>query len=430
MLRFLALIGLLGALQPLAAAEPDARWPDFGVEAGVSGATIQSGSSEYFQGFEAPCFGPPYSPAAGDDWIRFFSEVVRVPSGSGGIASRSGLNHAELRPPLPGAPAATTGAFTRLGGYASTFDGGFVVEVDVYLDLADPQVLSGVNADYGFDVASAVNTQSGGHRRDFIFHTASNTAGQILVGSSNNSNFAVRGNLASGPHFAVASSGWYTFQWTYRDAGNGTLAVDTNLLSSGGATLWTQTLNNPADVIATEIGGNRYLWFLFHETDRLAIDNSRINSGIVSAAYASNPAAGSTINAGSANVGSAAAGASLQILSQGTLRLEICSCAISGAAASDFSITGCPALIEPGSSQSFAIGCTPTAAGVRSATLSVVTNDSAGGSTFTYPLSCTGSAVAPLPPPPQFVPTQSPGAGWLLAALVALLGAVVVRRSR
>lgn len=429
MLRF-ALIGLLVVMHPLAAAEPDSRWPDFGLERGDSGAVVQSGSSEYFQGFEAPCFGAPYSPAAGDDWIRFYSEVVRVPSGSGGIASRSGLNHAELRPPLPGAPASNTGAFTRLGGYASTFDGGFVVEIDIYLDLSDPQVQSGVNADYGFDVASAVNNQAGGHRRDFVFHTASNTAGQILVGSSNTTNFAVRGDLASGPHFVVASSGWYTFQWTYRDAGDGTLAVDTNLLSSAGATLWTRTLNNPADVIATQIGGNRYLWFTFLESDRVAIDNSRINSGIVSATYASNPLPGTTINAGTASVGSPAAGANLQILSQGTLRLEICSCSISGAAASDFSISGCPALIEPGSSQNFAIGCTPSAAGARSASLSVVTNDSAGGTTFTYALTCTGSFVAPPPPPPQFIPTQSAAAAVMLAALLALLGVVAMRRTQ
>jgi len=420
------MVALLLCIAPAAfAAEPDGRWPDFGVQTDL----VRSGNSLYFQGFESPCFGPPYSPSPDEDWIRFYSDVARVGSGSGGITSRNGLFHAELRPPLPDAPATTRGAFTRLGGYASSFDGGFIVEVDVYLDLTDPQVLSGVNADYGFDVASAVNTQAGGHRRDFIFHAASNTAGQILIGSSNTTNFAPRGDLAGGPHQVITTSGWYGFQWVYRDAGDGTLAVDTNLLDAGGSVIWTRTLNNITDVIATQIGGNRYLWFLFHETDRLPIDNSRINTGVLEADYASTPAPGGTIDLGTAAVGSPAAGANLLVQSQGTLRLEICSCSFSGPAAADFSIAGCPTLIEPGNSQSFALGCTPSASGERNATLSVLTNDSAGGGTFNYAVVCdTPAVLPPLPPPPQNIPARGPVTLGLLTLLLATLGTLALRR--
>ncbi len=410
---FTCLLVLLSARA--VAVEPDARWPDFGVVA-ADGAQ-KSGDSLYFQGFESPCFGPPYNPAPDADWIRFFSEVQRVPSGSGGIASRSGFAHAELRPPLPGAPGSGSGAFTRLGGYSSQFAGGFVVEVEVHLDLADPRVVSGINADYGFDVAAAVNTQAGGHRRDFIFHVASNSAGQLLVGSSNTSNFAVRADLANGPHHLVTATGWYTFRWVFRDAGDGTLAVDTQLLDGGGL-LWTRALNNPADVIATQIGGNRYLWFLFLQTERLAIDNSRINSGIREAELDSSPLPGATLNAGSATPGSHAPGTSLQVGSVGSLGLELCSCSISGPSAGDFSVSGCPAVVASGANLTLGIGCTPAAAGTRTATLTLVTNDSVNGSTYTYPLVCSGV----VPPAPINIPSTGSGALVALAVLGLLLG--------
>ncbi|MEQ8837456.1 MAG: PEP-CTERM sorting domain-containing protein [Lacipirellulaceae bacterium] len=39
------------------------------------------------------------------------------------------------------------------------------------------------------------------------------------------------------------------------------MAVDLNLRDSGGALLFTETRNDGSDVIATEVGGNRYGWF-------------------------------------------------------------------------------------------------------------------------------------------------------------------------
>lgn len=365
----------------------DQRWPDFNV---VSTDRGSAGTASYFQGFESPCFGPPYQPGTGElDWVRYYSEVSRVPTGTGGIASRNGFNHAQITPPLPGAPGSNTGAYTRLGGYRNTFGGGFTVELDVYLDLADPRVLSGVNASYGWDASAAVNSQTGSHRRDFIFHAASNTSGQILIGSGTISNFAPRPNLAAGPHYAVTASGWYTLQWVYRDAGNGTLAVDTNLRSGAGTLLWTRTLNDPSDVIATQIGGNRYLWFVFVASDRVAVENVRMNSAVREALHASVPAPGSVVNAGTAYVGSSSQGV-LSVQNEGSLRLDLCSCAISGPAASEFSVQTCPNSVEPGASLGLTVSCTPTLPGARSATLTLVTNDSTRGTNFSYPLTCFG----------------------------------------
>lgn len=151
----------------------DARWPDYGVVVADRG---NAGIATYFQGFESPCFNPPYAPAPGElDWIRFYSEMTRVATGTGGIVSPGGRNHVEVRPPLAGAPFADSGAFTRLGGYRNAFGGGFTTAVDVYFDLTDPRVVSRINADYGWDATAGVNDQMGNFRRDFVFNTASNT---------------------------------------------------------------------------------------------------------------------------------------------------------------------------------------------------------------------------------------------------------------
>jgi hypothetical protein len=403
----------------------DERWPDYGVIASDRGS---AGSASYFQGFESPCFGPPYQPGAGElDWVRYYSEVVRVATGTSGIASRNGFFHSEMRPPLPTAPGANTGAYTRLGGYRTSFGGGFTVELDVYFDLTDPRVQSGINADYGWDSTAAVNNQAGAHRRDFIFHAASNTSGQILIGASNTSAFAPIPNLASGPHYVVAASGWYTLQWVFRDAGNGTLAVDTNLRASGGNLLWSRTLNDASDVIATQIGGNRYLWFVFMQSGRMAMENVRLNSSVREALLASTPAAGALVDTGSADIGSAVS-APLDVANQGTLRLELCNCAISGPDAADFNVGVCPNLIEPGSNLALNIGCTPSAAGTRSATLTLVTNDSTRGTSFSYPLRCTG--IDPNAVMPGVAVPSGDTYTWMLLGLLLLGGAGLFLRTR
>ena len=422
MLRLLALLMICG--MATVAQAYDQRWPDYGVSQVERGS---SGGTSYFQGFESPCFGPPYQPGAGEiDWVRYYSEVVRVPSGSSSIPSRNGFNHAELVPPLPTAPGTNTGAYTRLGGYRSNFGGGYTVELDVYFDLGDPRVLSGINADYGWDATSAINDQSGEHRRDFIFHAASNTSGQILVGTSNTSSFAPVTNLAAGPHATISSTDWYTLQWVFRDAGDGTLAVDMNLLDGSGVTAFSQTLNDPSDVIASVIGGNRYLWFVFVQSPRIAVDNVRLNSAVREALFASMPTPGAALNAGSAVLGASAPGVALEVQNQGSLRLEICSCAITGPDAADFSVATCPTLVAPDTNQLLNISCMPSAARLRSANLTLVTNDSRRGTDFNYPLLCTGidpNAVnlgVPVPGPQR-------GALWLLLAAMLLAGILAIR---
>jgi hypothetical protein len=106
-------------------------------------------ATHYFQGFETDTY----------DW----SGVTRVASGTNGVASAAGGYHAEAD--YFAAPA-TSDAFTKFGGYESTFPaGGYTTSVDVYLNVE-----ASVPNDTRFDWSSAVNDPAGIHRRDFVFN--------------------------------------------------------------------------------------------------------------------------------------------------------------------------------------------------------------------------------------------------------------------
>lgn len=225
----------------------------------------------HFEGFEDPGFVS----GVASNWNDYNSSLTRVLSGTGGILSRSGGAHGLINSTsLPSFPNDFSGAFTRLGGYSSTFGGGYTASLSVYIDLSDPAVIANT---YGWDLSTASNQQDGNHRRDFVFHTASNGSGQVLVGASNNSNFTRRNDLGSINHYTITQSGWYTFEWVFRDKA-GALSVDLNLRNDSGVGLWTETRSDPSDLISTIVGGNRYMWFTFLEVDTLAIDDTSVES--------------------------------------------------------------------------------------------------------------------------------------------------------
>ncbi len=233
---------------------------------GPAGASLvfdaPTATEGFFEGFESAV--PP-----ADAWLPYNNNIVRVASGTDGIASKTGGYHASIDP----SDAAQSGVFTRLGGYSSSFGNGFIASQDIYIDLSDTNV---VNDTYGWDLSVAANNQSGNGRRDFIFHAASNASGNVLIAGSNNTNFTRRNDLAGLNNHEITSSGWYTFEWVFRDSA-GVLAVDLNLKDSGGSSLFTETRYTASDSIATIVGGNRYMWFTFLETSDLRIDNTTLN---------------------------------------------------------------------------------------------------------------------------------------------------------
>ena len=194
----------------------------------------------------------------------WYGDMTRVSSGTNGIASAAGSWHAIASGDADSAP------FSRFDGYRDTWPGTWTAEIDVYLD---PSWAAGT----GFDYSVAASGSDGGHQRDYIFHATKDTStGKLLVAGSNNSNFAPREDLENINHYEVTTAGWYTLQHRFYDAG-GLLAVDLNLLDSNGQLLFTETRTNASDVIATEIGGNRYAWFtVINVAGGIAVDNHQL----------------------------------------------------------------------------------------------------------------------------------------------------------
>ncbi|MDZ7848253.1 MAG: HYR domain-containing protein [Owenweeksia sp.] len=221
----------------------------------------------YYEGFENPNFE---ADSNGNflGWNYYNSPVMRVASGTDGVTSSKGAAHGVIDTNGTGS---FNGAFNRLGGYRVDFGNGFTTSLDIYIDLNDPAVLSD---DYGWDLTTAANGQDSTHQRDFIFHAASNASGNVLIGPAIIPTYP-RNDLASLSNYEITSTGWYQFKWVFRDSA-GVLAVDLELYDASGNFLWKETRYNAADLIASIVGGNRYMWFTFLEAERLHIDNTRL----------------------------------------------------------------------------------------------------------------------------------------------------------
>jgi hypothetical protein len=222
----------------------------------VLAAAIQVlAATHYFQGFETDTY----------DWSI---GVTRVPSGTNGVSSAAGNYHAQ-----------TFDDYTSFGGYESTFPGGgYTTSVDVYLNVG-----AGNANDTRFDWDSAISTPAGTHRRDFIFNagfyndtdtTPESGQNRFVISASNNSSpgSAFPKNPGRDP-FTITTTGWYTFEHHFRNAGLGVLAVDLSISTLNGAPLHSWILSNPTDIIGTTVGGHRYGWFDFQQFPVLAIDN-------------------------------------------------------------------------------------------------------------------------------------------------------------
>jgi hypothetical protein len=208
----------------------------------------------------------------GNAWNAYNSTVSQVASGTNGITSSDGAFHGVLDATAD----SQTGAFTRLGGYSSEFGQGFVASLDVYIDLSDPAVTADT---YGWDLSTAANGQDGNHQRDFIFHTASNGRRQRPCGCLQQHERHAAQRYRHAQSLRNHQQRLVHLPVGVPEAIDGSLAVDCQLLDSSGTFLWQETRNDPSDLISTEVGGNRYMWFTFLEVDSLAIDNNQLNRG-------------------------------------------------------------------------------------------------------------------------------------------------------
>jgi hypothetical protein len=220
------------------------------------GASASAPPGPYTNGFENAADAVSIDNGTADPMFG----VTRVASGTGGITSAAGSWHATA--------AVDSGAFTRYGGYSSTFPtGGYTTSADIYLDTSQ----SPLGADLRFDWSSAISNSSGGHLRDFIFNVGTDGIGGFVMSASNNAP-GWPANPNRNP-ITISTSGWYTFQHHFYDSGSGVLAADLTVRALGSATvLGTWTLSDPTDIIGITVGGNRYGW-LVDNAMPLALDN-------------------------------------------------------------------------------------------------------------------------------------------------------------
>lgn len=214
-----------------------------------------------------------------NDDLAQFGNVERVEDGDWhGVNAADGDGHYAVLTEGP-IPDSDAGPFTRFDTYRSDFNGGFEASVSVYLD---PTLIA---LGEGFDVSVAANGQDGAHQRDYILHVAHDTStGELLVGGSNNTNFDPREDLETINHATITNAGWYTFDYRFYENGNHALEVAMNIYDQNGNWVFTEVRSDPGDLIATEVGGNRYMWFTnIDVANGIAVDDVTLRN------YGANP---------------------------------------------------------------------------------------------------------------------------------------------
>lgn len=250
-------------MPPTAAAPPALPTLVLGLALAFAAASPAAAAVLHSNGFEVDTAG--------------WTNANRVASGTGGIPSAAGGFHATM---------GANPTFTAWGGYnygagnaVPTVFQPYTTSIDFYLDVG-----GGWANNTRFDFSSAINNAAGIHLRDFIFNAAFHNDGtgpgagtdRFVISASNNSQpgSAFAKNPANSP-FAIAVTGWYTFETRFYD-NLGTLAADLSIYDATDTlvTAWTRTTT---DAIAT-VGGNRYGWINYSEFSTLAFDNSRMET--------------------------------------------------------------------------------------------------------------------------------------------------------
>ncbi len=234
----------------------------------LAGLSLPADAADFFNDFETD--------TAGWDVFGGAFDAVRVPNPTDG-------------PPSPDAGWHATGDIpaTNWGGYSSTFPtGGYLTSIDIFLDVE-----AGHLNDTRLDFSSAINSTAGTFQRDFVFNLGfydDNTGpgagtSRYVVSASNNAGSAnsFPKNPDNNP-VAIETTGWYTFTHRFRDNGSGILEVLMSIYTPDGELVSSWALSDPADIIGTTVGGNRYGWFVTNEFEAaaLAFDNSLKHEGM------------------------------------------------------------------------------------------------------------------------------------------------------
>jgi hypothetical protein len=251
----------------------------------------------FFNGFETDTSG----------WFAGsgFGSITRVPSGytnaggyASGVASAAGAFHARLSSADcvndfgPGTDCSGPYTFWGTDGSSSVFPaGGYVTQVDIYLDVAWAATHPDVRFDWDSAIQDNTTNCSGGpcFLSDYVFNAGTEPATGVpsfVIGASPNAtrsgaypenpcpNPSAPPNTCRAPA-VITTSGWYTFRHSFHDDGTGHLAVDLTILNSSGNTVATWTIYQGFAISA--VGGPAYGWFPNEEIPDLAIDNSQLS---------------------------------------------------------------------------------------------------------------------------------------------------------
>ncbi len=259
-----------------------------------SAANAAAPPGPYFNGFERDTAG--WFDGADRAIIRQHSGYMNGGNYASGIPSADGQWHARLTD-TTGCRYNCDGAFTRWGGYTSTFPpGGYITQVDIYLDVEWART----HPDYRFDWSSAINQSFSPptHRRDWVFNVGTQLPGDpipkfnINAATNAHRDSSYPENDCPDPldpisnpplgcrmHAEIGTSGWYTFRHTFRAGAfvgcseSQCLIVDFDIIRSNGTSAAHWTIHSSQDPMSM-VGGNRYGWFANEEIPDLAIDNS------------------------------------------------------------------------------------------------------------------------------------------------------------
>ena len=195
----------------------------------------------FFQGFENPAWlSGESSLGQSTDWNDGNSLISRVTS-YGPVLPNGGSAFGLIN--STGLPVVQTGAFSRLGGYNAIpiHLGQGLLPALMFISTHLIRLLQQILMD---GICRVLSMTVGNHLRDFIFHATAAPGGPILLCADNNTNAPIRyspGFVLTLNHASISAPGWYTLRWTFRNNGSGALAVDCQLLNTGGTVLWTET---------------------------------------------------------------------------------------------------------------------------------------------------------------------------------------------
>lgn len=392
-----------------------------------------------FQGFENPADVTCWS---GD------GTITRVPSGGGvlGVMSFHGSFHAEItnQDDAFQAPGFGDSKFTEFCLPPSGFIGDFAQSISVYINANWPPAALGGTPSFWIDESprDAAGLIADGAGPPASAFTAEHNFRLTATGTS----VQVAADGQATPFVTLSTTGWYTFQMTWRKDPNpaNPVLTDFNVYNSAGVLVGHTTL--PAAMVGTApplpsslLGGPGYLWFTVWQNgfarDVLAIDDARVDllsalaltgltPGAMQIAYASNlNIADSVINI----TNNGANGAPLNGPGFGTAEGNIC-VNVFAYSPDEQLVSCCSCLITPNGLVSLSVvndllsntftGIRPNSVVVKLLTSATGTT-MAGGASFSGG-SCTGSAALAGPGMPF---PLAPGAdAWATTIHVAATG--------